>query len=141
MPGHGFVQTSSPTCPRTGRPASSNTSTAIPSEGPPSDIGFSGSTGWGERKHAPTSVPPEMLITGQRPPPTTSKYHCHGSAFQGSPVEPRMRRRDRSEARTTSVPWGMSARINVGEMPRTVTSCRSRYSHSRAGVGWSGAPS
>ena len=70
MPGHGFVHTSSPTSPRTGWPASSNTSTAIPSDGPPNEHGDSGSTTCGERKHAPTSVPPEMLITGQRPSPT-----------------------------------------------------------------------
>src|SRR4051794_8271367 len=141
MPGHGLVQTSSPTSPRTGRPASSNTSTAIPSDGPPNDIGFNGSTGCGDRKHAPTSVPPEMLITGQRPPPTTAKYQRHGSSFQGSPVDPRMRSLDRSCRVTTSEPCGMSARINVGEMPRTVTSWRDRYDHRRSGSGQSGAPS
>jgi hypothetical protein len=71
MPGHGLVHTNSPTSPRTGRAWSSNTSTAMPSAGPPSVIGVSASTGWGDRKQAPTSVPPEMLMTGQRPPPTT----------------------------------------------------------------------
>ena len=39
IPGHGLVHTSSPTSPRTGRPASSNTSTAMPSAGPPSEHG------------------------------------------------------------------------------------------------------
>src|SRR5579862_8484066 len=96
MPGHGLVQTSSPTAPRAGRPASSYTSTAMPSEGPPRVMGLSGSTGWGERKHAPTSVPPEMLMTGHRRPPITSKYHHQGSRFQGSPVDPSTRNELRS---------------------------------------------
>ena len=75
-----------------------------PSAGPPSDIGLIGSTGCGDRKHAPTSVPPEMLITGQRFWPTTSKYQRHGSSFQGSPVEPRMRSlRDRARAPALAV--------------------------------------
>ena len=39
-------------------------------------------------------------MTGQRFPPTTSKYQCHGSSFHGSPVEPRMRSFERSCART-----------------------------------------
>src|SRR2546423_2614372 len=97
MPGHGLVHTSSPTVPGpTGTPRSLNTSTAMPSEGPPSDMGLMASTGCGERKQAPTSVPPEMLITGQRPPPTTSKYQRHGSSFHGSPVDPSARSDDRS---------------------------------------------
>ena len=78
------------------RPSSSNTSTAMPSAGPPSEHGEIGSTTCGDRKHAPTSVPPEMLITGQRPPPTTSKYQRHGPSFHGSPVDARTRSDDRS---------------------------------------------
>src|SRR5262252_6480588 len=104
MAGHGFLHTSSPTSPRRGRPSSSKTSTAMPSDGPPRDIGLMGSTGWHERKHAPTSVPPEMLMTGQRFWPTTSKYHRQGTSFHGSPVEPRMRSLERSHARTGSSP-------------------------------------
>jgi acetyl-CoA synthetase len=42
MPGHGLVQTSSPTAPRTGLPSSSNTSTAIPRHGPPRLVGLIG---------------------------------------------------------------------------------------------------
>ena len=141
MPGQGRVHTSSPTSPRMGRPASSYTSTAIPRAGPPSDMGLMGCTGWGDRKHAPTSVPPEMLITGQRPPPTTSKYQRQGPSFHGSPVEPRIRRADRSWARTGASPWGMRARTRVGLMPSTVTPWRSRKAHSRSGSGQSGAPS
>src|SRR6476659_9912526 len=100
MPGHGFVHTNSPTCSRTGRPRSSYTSTAIPNDGDPNVIGVRSWTGCGDKKHAPTSVPPEMLMTGQRPPPTTSKYHHHGSSFHGSPVEPRTLSELRSRART-----------------------------------------
>ena len=104
MAGHGLVHTSSPTALRTGRPCSSNTSTAMPSAGPPSESGLMGATGWGDRKQAPISVPPEMLITGHCRPPTTSKYHHHGCSFQGSPVEPRMRSADRSWVVTGSSP-------------------------------------
>src|SRR5437763_13777328 len=114
MPGHGFVQTSSPTSPRTDRPDSSNTSTAMPSAGPPSEHAEIGATTWGDKKHAPTSVPPEMFTTGQRRPPTTSKYQRHGASFHGSPVDARIRSDDRSYARTGSSPWAMSARTSVG---------------------------
>src|SRR4051812_43075226 len=135
MPGQGAVQTSSPTSPRAGLPSSSYTSTAMPSAGPPNDMGLMGSTGWGDRKQAPTSVPPEMLMTGHRPPPTTSKYQRHGPSFQGSPVEPNTRSDDRSCDRTGSSPWGIRARINVGLIPRTVTPRRSMKDHRRSGAG------
>src|SRR3954466_10276846 len=104
MPGHGPLQTSSPTPPRSGAPLSSNTSTAMPRAGPPSDMGLMGSSGCGERKQAPTSVPPEMLMTGQRPPPTTSKYHRQGASFHGSPVDASTRSDDRSCAFTGPSP-------------------------------------
>src|SRR3954454_10698202 len=105
MPGQGAVHTSSPTSPGPrGTPFSPNTSRAPPRLGPPSDIGFNGSTGCGARKQAPTSVPPEMLMTGQRPPPTTSEYQRQGASFHGSPVEPMIRSDDRSWASTGSSP-------------------------------------
>ena len=100
-------------------------STAMPSAGPPRDMGLIGLTGCGDRKHAPTSVPPEMLITGHRPPPTTSKYQRHGPSFHGSPVDPSTRSDERSWDRTGPSPWGIRARISVGLMPRTVTLWRS----------------
>src|SRR5438067_11027091 len=70
IPGNGRRQTSSPTSPRTDRPSESTTSIAIPSAGPPSEHALIGSAAVGERKQAPTSVPPEQLMIGQRPPPT-----------------------------------------------------------------------
>src|SRR5436190_18577436 len=97
MAGHGFVHTSSPTSPgATGLPSASHTSTAMPSAGPRSVHGFSSLIGSGERKHAPTSVPPEMLMIGHRPPPTFFSVHRYGSGFHGSPVEPMIRSDDRS---------------------------------------------
>src|SRR3954467_4975169 len=97
MDGHGLVQTSSPTSPGAPvLPAGPHTSTAIPGDGPRSVAGFSDVIGSGARKHAPTSVPPEMLMIGHRPPPTSFMNHMYGSGFHGSPVEPRMRRLDRS---------------------------------------------
>src|SRR5215211_4574004 len=75
IPGNGFRQTSSPTspAPTTEFPSTSTTSIAIPSAGPPSEHALIGVAGVGERKQAPTSVPPEQLMIGQREPPTCSK--------------------------------------------------------------------
>src|SRR5919201_5727655 len=129
MAGHGFLHTSSPTSPgATGLPSGPQTSTSMPSEGPRRVHGFSSVMGSGERKQAPTSVPPEMLMIGHRLPPTSSKNHMYGSGFHGSPVDPRMRSDDRSWRRTCSSPAGISARIMVGEMPRVVMRWRSTMS-------------
>src|SRR5512133_2260002 len=96
IPGNGFRQTSSPTSPRTEFPSASTTSIAIPSAGPPSEQALIGIAGVGERKHAPTSVPPEQLMIGTRPPPTRSKSHRYGSGFHGSPVVTMTRKVERS---------------------------------------------
>src|SRR5436305_614603 len=98
MPGNGLRQTSSPTSPvpTSDRPASSTTSIAIPSAGPPSEQALIGTDGRGDRKHAPTSVPPEQLTTGTRPPPTFSKSQRYGSGFHGSPVVTNVRSDARS---------------------------------------------
>ena len=140
MPGQGCVHTSSPTSPApAGVPSGPNTSTSMPSAGPPSVQGLSSLIGCGDRKHAPTSVPPERLMIGSRPPPTSSKNHRYGSGFHGSPVEARIRRRrevvraDRLVARA-----GSSARISVGETPRCVMRCRSTIDQRRSGPGWFG---
>src|SRR5438093_5814842 len=116
MAGHGFLHTSSPTSPRgTGLPSGPHTSTSMPSAGPRSVHGFSSVMGSGDRKHAPTSVPPEMLMMGHLPPPIFSSVHMYGSGFQGSPVEPMIRNDERSWFATCSSPSGISARIRVGE--------------------------
>src|SRR6185437_14450128 len=72
MPGNGLRQTSSPTSSRTGLPSTSTTSIAIPSAGPPREQALIGSARQADRKQAPTSVPPEQLMIGHGPPPTTS---------------------------------------------------------------------
>ena len=73
IPGHGRRQTSSPTTPGpTASPASSKTAMSIPSAGPPSEQLSSSWIGVGAKKQPPTSEPPEMLMIGQRPPPTSS---------------------------------------------------------------------
>src|SRR5438094_9063743 len=102
MPGNGLRQTSSPTSPRTDRPPTSTTSIAIPRAGPPSEQVLIGSATVGERKHAPTSVPPEQLMIGQPPPPTTSCSQRYGSGFQGSPVVTSTRSEERSCRSTNS---------------------------------------
>src|SRR5436309_5805837 len=96
IPGNGLRQTSSPTSPRTGSPSESTTSIAIPSAGPPSEQVLIGIATVGERKQAPTSVPPEQLMIGQRPPPTTSCSQRYGCGFQGSAGVTSTRSEDRS---------------------------------------------
>src|ERR671937_3328665 len=110
--GHGRLQTSSPTSPRTDSPFSSNTSRSSPSAGNPSATGLIGSVMQVVRKHAPTSVPPEMFTIGARREPTFSKSHRYGSRFHGSPVVVIVRNDDRS---AVGPPLGISARPSVGE--------------------------
>ena len=96
-----------------------------------------GIAGVGERKQAPTSVPPEQLMIGQRPPPTCSNSQRYGPEFQGSPVVTIVRSEDRS---ASGSPFGISARMSVGEQPRMFTRSSSISFHSRS-CGQSGAPS
>src|SRR5437660_8261576 len=88
MPGNGARQTSSPTSPvpTSDVPSSATTSIAIPSAGPPTEHALIGAIGVGERKHAPTSVPPVQLMMGMRASPTFSNSQAYGPGFQGSPV-------------------------------------------------------
>src|SRR5438045_9787860 len=113
IPGNGLRQTSSPTSPvpTSELPGSSTTSIAIPSAGPPSEHVLIGTDGTGERKHAPTSVPPEMLISGTRPLPTVSKSQRYGSGFHGSPVVTIV---SSVEWAASGSPCGTSSRPSVG---------------------------
>src|SRR5882672_4375244 len=140
IPGNGFRQASSPTSPvpTSDFPASSTTSIAIPSAGPPSAQALIGCTGVVERKHAPTSVPPEQLMIGTREPPTFSNSQRYGSGFHGSPVVTNVSNEERSLAGS---PWGSSARTSVGESPSDVTRSSSTVRQSRSERGQSGAPS
>src|SRR6267143_3050757 len=140
IPGNGLRHTSSPTSPVPTRelPSSSTTSIAIPSAGPPSEHALIGCTGVGERKQAPTSVPPEQLMIGTREPPTFSNNQRYGSGFHGSPVVTNVRNEERSLAGS---PWGSSARTSVGESPSDVTRSSSTVRQSRSECGQSGAPS
>src|SRR5581483_12445750 len=97
IPGHDRLQTSSPTSPRTERPSASKTSMSVPSAGKPTETGLAGASQETERKQAPTSVPPEQLTIGMRPPPQTCSFsHAYGAGFQGSPVVTTQRRLERS---------------------------------------------
>src|SRR4051794_17173393 len=98
MPGNGLRQTSSPTSPvpTSDPPSASTMSIAIPSAGRPSEQALIGIEGTGERKHAPTSVPPEQLMIGARRLPTLAKSQLYGSGFHGSPVVTKVRRDERS---------------------------------------------
>src|ERR1700678_3353965 len=130
--GDGLVQTRYPVRPRTGRPFSSTTSVAIPGAGPPKLHGLSAWMGNGNRKQPTISVPPEMLMMGQRRRPTRSKNHIHEDSSQGSPVEPSRR----SDSIGGSSPADLlSTRIAVGETPNVVRRWRSITSHRRIGAG------
>ena len=131
MPGNGLRQTSSPTSPvpTSELPSSSTMSIAIPSAGPPSEHALIGSDGVGERKHAPTSVPPEQLMIGTREPPTFSNSQRYGSGFHGSPVVTNVRSDERS---CGGSPCGRSARTSVGERPSEVTRSSSTVRQSRS---------
>src|SRR5581483_1953549 len=80
IPGNGRRHTSSPTSPvpTSEAPSSETTSIAMPSVGPPTEHSLIGPIGVGDRKHAPTSVPPVQLMTGTREPPTRSKSQRYG---------------------------------------------------------------
>ena len=138
--GNGRRQTSSPTSPvpTSDLPSSSTTSMAMPSAGPPTEHALIGAATVGERKQAPTSVPPVQLITGTRERPTSSNSQRYGSGFQGSPVVTNVRSDERSLA---GAPCGSSARVSVGESPSEVTRSCSTIRQSRSGAGQSGAPS
>ena len=58
MPGMERQITSSPTAPRTGRPASSTTSAAVPMHGPENDPGLMGPSTFPPTMPPDTSVPP-----------------------------------------------------------------------------------
>ena len=104
----------------------------------PTETGFVGSIQVGDRKHAPTSVPPLMLTIGIRPlPQTCSSSQSYGPRFQVSPVVTTHRSDDIVAVGT---PFGISARTSVGEIPSIVTRSSST-SCQRRSAGQSGAPS
>jgi len=116
-----------------GPPASVNTSTSMPSPARPSEHGRSGVNGVAERRQPTISVPPEMLMTGQRPPPMFSKNQRQEVSSHGSPVEPSTRSRDRSWPRgpRPSV-TRMRSRTRVGEAANVTTRSRSSVRQSRS---------
>jgi hypothetical protein len=110
---------------------------SCPNAGKPSATGFTGSVTHVARKHAPTSVPPDSFTIGTRPPPTCSNSHMYGSRFHGSPVVQMAWSDERSRC---GLPFGMSARMSVGDTPSIVTRSSSTVDQSRSS-GQSGAPS
>ena len=97
--------------------------------------------GSGERWQPTSSVPPLMLMIGQRPCPTRSRNQVQDSGSHGSPVEPRIRSDERSRPAATPSPSRRSRRMAVGATPRCVMRCFSTISNSRSGFGQFGAPS
>src|ERR1039458_3088402 len=94
--------------------------------------------GSGKRKQPTISVPPEILMMGQRRWPTRSKNQSQEASSQGSPVEPSRR----SEGMAGGSPAALlKTRMAVGETPKVEMPWRSIISQRRMGPGKSGAPS
>src|SRR6185437_16777561 len=99
----------------TGLPFLSRTSTSYPGSGNVAEPGLVATTpGTGAITIAPVSVCQYVSTIGQRPPPTTSRYHIQASGLIGSPTVPRSLSEERSCAFTGSFPSFMKARIAVG---------------------------
>ena len=97
------------------RPAPSTSTGRTPKNGRVADPGLSAvAPGSGAIIAPPVSVCHQVSTTGQRPPPTTSRYHIHASGLMGSPTVPRMRKLPRPVAATGPSPSRISARIAVG---------------------------
>src|SRR5512141_2448737 len=93
--GIGFVMTSSPSRPTSGRPDSSNASTDAPSIRQLISPAQTGTSGLGPRKPVQRSVPPLSDPSGTDGE-TSSWTHRNPAAGSGAPVEPTPRRRERS---------------------------------------------
>ena len=104
----------------------------MPGAGAPRVQGLSGWMGSGNRKLPTISVPPEILMMGQRRRPTRSKNQSHEFSSQGSPVDPR--RRSESIGGRSSADL-LNTRMAVGETPKVVMRWRSIISQKRAGPG------
>ena len=95
--GQGFLTTRKPPLPHsTSLPVSSTMAAWMPGKGKVQEPGTSGvAPGSGVIMWLPVSVCHQVSTTGQRPPPTTLKYHIQASGLIGSPTVPRMRREER----------------------------------------------
>ena len=62
----------------------------------------------------PVSVCHHVSTIGQRPSPTTWKYHSQASGLIGSPTVPKIRKDDLSVALTGPSPSRIKARMAVG---------------------------
>ena len=110
----------------------------MPGAGPPSVQGLSAWIGSGNRKLPTISVPPEILMMGQRRRPTRSKNHSQDVSSHGSPVDPS----SRSDSIGGSSPADLlSTRMAVGETPNVVMPVALDHLPQPRGAGKSGAPS
>jgi hypothetical protein len=116
MPGHGLRMTSRP--PWFGgssSPFSLTTAASTPKNGSVHEPGTVGvAPGSGVIMWPPVSVCHQVSTTGQRPPPTTSRYHIQASGLIGSPTVPSSASRDRSCFFTCASPALRNERIAVG---------------------------
>src|SRR5260370_37404003 len=105
----------------------------MPGAGAPNEHGFSDWIGNGNRKQPTISVPPEILMMGQRRFPTFSKNHGYDVSSHGSPVEPRSRSDGIADCFAESL--RINKRMAVGEIPNVVMPCRSMTCHKRPASG------
>jgi hypothetical protein len=123
MDGMGWVQTSSPTSPNTGSPASFQASTAQPSSRHCMTPGSCGSSRWPPTKAPAKSVPPEMLHHQMSVPMALnwSTPQLCVSADRGEPVVPNARTRDKSPLREMSKPALWQLAKYAAPAPKNVT--------------------
>src|SRR3954454_24877491 len=122
MEGQGGVRGRDPPPGAEAFPLSSTTSAAMTGRGKVAEPGLRVvAPGSGEIMIPPVSVCHHVSISGQRPPPTFSKYHIHASGLMGSPTDPSTRSDDRSCDSRYSVPHFMNVLTAVGAVYRIVT--------------------
>ena len=132
--GKDFVQTSSPLPRASGKPLSSNTSTAMPRPLHCSSPSWTGSIGLPRAKHDTMSVPPEMearAMSAGKFRYTSRKFSC----VSGEPVERMVRSEDRSWVRRGTTRALPRADRYFALVPKTVMRSASTTSMSAAGLG------
>ena len=111
-------ETSSPTSPRTVAGPRCRRRPSPCRSGPPSEHGLVGPAGVSDRKHAPTSVPPEMLMIGRGRRALVRAASCTAT---DSRARRSWRSRSATEVGDERLRFGISARMSVGETPSIVT--------------------
>jgi hypothetical protein len=139
MDGNGWVQTSSPFSPRTGRPRSSKTSTAMPSAAHWISPRHTGAMGLPMTKQETMSVPPE-IDDRQQVALDRRVDEVEALRRSGEPVDVMLRRLPRSWV-DRHEPALLTASMYLAEVPKSVIRSASASRTGRCRPGWNGEPS